>query len=223
MPAPFFADENLQMDGHSASHPKREAVAQCRVQLFVGRSRCPTARSLRIAFPDFRYSSAAPRTHAHAVELTTRSVRAHLMRAARTLSRSQWISCDNLGLFCPPAWFGGGFFRALPPVSPVFLIRIVRTFLAVHCSRTRAQSANRSAGSPAARRLLVRCMNVSNASVSLFGFSPSGRLVCHNCRQITSAKWSSDRNCARSLFHFSSTVALSPLIATLIFGKVTKI
>ena len=49
MPAPSVG-ANLQMDGRSASHPnRREAVAQCRVQ-FSGRSRCKTARSLRIAF-----------------------------------------------------------------------------------------------------------------------------------------------------------------------------
>jgi len=70
---------------------RKEAVAQCRVQCF-GRSRCKTARSLRIAFPNFRHGSAVPRARAHAGEptATTQTMCTHLMRAARTLLRSEW-------------------------------------------------------------------------------------------------------------------------------------
>jgi hypothetical protein len=60
--------------------------------IIFGRSRCKIARSLRIAFPNFRHGSAAPRARAHAIEptITTQAVRMHLMRAARTLSRLEW-------------------------------------------------------------------------------------------------------------------------------------
>jgi hypothetical protein len=77
----LFVAENLQMDGHSASHPVGGSCTMPRPIIF-GRSRCKTARSLRIAFPSFRHGSAAPRAHAHAIEptITTQAVRMHLMR-----------------------------------------------------------------------------------------------------------------------------------------------
>src|SRR5579862_4871158 len=87
----LFVAENLQMDGHSASPPEGGSCTMPRPMIF-GRSRCKTARSLRIAFPNFSHGSAAPRARAHAAEpaMTTRIMRAHLMGGARTLSRAEW-------------------------------------------------------------------------------------------------------------------------------------
>lgn len=70
---------------------------------------------------------------------------------------------------------------ALPPANPVLLI-LVQDFSPVDRNRARTYAANRSAGCPAARRLIVRSLCVSNASVPLCGQWPSGRLVCHNIR-----------------------------------------
>ena len=75
-----------------------------------GRSRCQTTRSSRIAFLSLRQSSALPRAHAHAVEPATRTMRAHLMRAARTSSRLRWCFLRYSGPFLPSCLFGGGFF-----------------------------------------------------------------------------------------------------------------
>jgi hypothetical protein len=85
----LFVAANLQMDGHSASHPIGGSCTMPRPIIF-GRSRCKTARSLQIAFPNFRHSSAAPRAHAVKPTIATPVMRTILMRAAQTLLRSDW-------------------------------------------------------------------------------------------------------------------------------------
>ena len=75
-----------------------------------GRSRCQTTRSSRIAFLSLRQSSAVPRAPPHAVEPATRTMRAHVMRAARTSSRLRWCFLRYSGPFLPSCLFGGGFF-----------------------------------------------------------------------------------------------------------------
>jgi hypothetical protein len=177
-----FVDENFTKFSNGrascfASPTKRRQLHNA-ASNFFGRSRCKTARSLRIAFANFRHGSAMPRAHAPAAARMTRIMRAHLMRAARTLSQSRCWFLRLSGPFCPPACLAEGF-SALPPVIPV-LLTLVRVYSSVGPNRTRTHSANRSVGSPAARRLLVRYVSVSNASGSLFGFEPSRRLVCHN-------------------------------------------
>jgi hypothetical protein len=90
------------------------------------------------------------------------------------------VSCDNLGLFCPPAFVGGGVFLALPPVIRVCVTLVVRDFSFVRRNRRRTCTANHSVGSPAGRRCWSRYMSVSTTSVSLRGLWPSGPLVCHS-------------------------------------------
>lgn len=67
----------------------REAVAQCRVQ-FIWTFTMSNNSILADRILSLRQSSAVPRAHAHAVEPATQTMRAHLMRAARTSSRLRW-------------------------------------------------------------------------------------------------------------------------------------
>jgi hypothetical protein len=106
-----FSNENLQTDGHSASHPEGGSCTMPRPIVF-GRSRCKTARSLRIAFQTS--GTAQP----CAVRVRTRLSRSRQRGSCARTSCAQHkrcfdysgLSCDDLGLFCPPAIVGGGVF-----------------------------------------------------------------------------------------------------------------
>src|SRR5665213_1072477 len=93
MPAPILKID--KWTGALLRILKKEAVAQCRVQYF-GRSRCLTARSLRIAVPNFEQSfaigqsSAMPRARTRADRLTTRAAHTQVMRAVRMPSQLAW-------------------------------------------------------------------------------------------------------------------------------------
>jgi len=89
--------------------PRREAVAQCRVQ-FIWTFTMSNNSILADRIFKFRQSSAVPRAHAHAVEPATQTMRAHLMRAARTSSRLRWCFLRYSGPFLPSCLFGGGVF-----------------------------------------------------------------------------------------------------------------